>query len=169
MGKWHIQPLRVRYQETDAMGVVYHANYLTWFEIGRTELIRSLGYPYGRVEAEGLMLPLTDLDSSFRMPARYDDAVVICTCVESYTPMRLAFRYEIRRLASEPDMPLPAPSIGIEASRDGEGLPGELLATGGTRHVWVDRSFRPVRLDRRLPELYEIIQTYGAESPKEEH
>ncbi|QJC52998.1 acyl-CoA thioesterase [Paenibacillus albicereus] len=159
--EWMLYPLRVRYQETDAMGVVYHANYLTWFEIGRTELIRSKGYAYGRIEQEGLMLPLTDLDSQFRQPARYDDAIVVCTRVESFTPMRVGFRYQIRRLASaSAEAALPALGEGtVRAAReDGEGLPGELLAGGGTRHVWVDRGFRPARLDRRLPELYELIR-----------
>ncbi|SDT28220.1 acyl-CoA thioester hydrolase [Paenibacillaceae bacterium GAS479] len=159
---WHVHPLRVRYQETDAMGVVYHANYMTWFEIGRTELIRSAGYSYGRIEEEGLMLPLTDLDSSFKLPARYDDAVAICTRVESYTPMRLAFRYQIRRLQANSEELLSELNTETKAAGNGEGLPGEMLASGGTRHVWVDRSFRPMRLDRRLPELYGLIQQYGA-------
>ncbi len=78
-GTWHAWPLRVRYQETDQMGVVYHMNYLNWFEIGRTEAIRALGIAYRDLEAEGLFLPLTDAQMVFKRAARYDDEVVVYT------------------------------------------------------------------------------------------
>ena len=79
--RWHQSQLRVRYEETDQMGVVYHANYLTWFEIGRTELIRALGYPYRKIEEKGLLLPVTEADLKFRKPAHYDDLIGIYTRV----------------------------------------------------------------------------------------
>jgi acyl-CoA thioester hydrolase len=160
---WHIHPIRVRYKETDAMGIVFHTNYMVWFEIGRTELIRSAGYPYRMIESQGLLLPVVDIDCSFHSPARYDDCIFICTRVESYTPMRLAFRTQIRRLASGPDEPLPGGFPLTEADASGEGLPGELLVSGGTRHVWVGRDFKPARLDRRLPELYALLRQYAGD------
>lgn len=124
--------LRVRYQETDQMGVVYHANYLNWFEVGRTELIRELGMPYQTLEARGLLLPVIEADLKFRSPARYDDLVTIDTKVIDATNLRIRFAYEIKR---------------------GE----ELLVSGGTHHVWLNRDWKPVRIDREAPDLYALL------------
>ncbi|UQZ83135.1 Acyl-CoA thioester hydrolase YbgC [Paenibacillus konkukensis] len=130
---WFEFTIRVRYQETDQMGVVYHANYLNWFEIGRTELIRSLGMPYQTIEECGLLLPVIDAELKFRQPAKYDDIVTIRTRVEEYTHLRMRFASEIRR---------------------GE----ELLVTGGTRHIWLNRDWKPTRIDKAAPELYKLLQ-----------
>ncbi|MGO4497886.1 acyl-CoA thioesterase [Paenibacillus sp. 2RAB27] len=138
--RWHQQQLRVRYQETDQMGVVYHANYLTWFEIGRTELIRSLGYPYRKIEEMGLLLPVTEADLKFKKPARYDDLVGIYTRVSQTSSVRLQFAYEIRRINDD--------------------LTAELLVTGTTGHVWVNPSWRPVRIEKEAPELWQLIAKY---------
>ncbi|MFN0220819.1 MULTISPECIES: acyl-CoA thioesterase [Paenibacillus] len=116
------------------MGVVYHANYLTWFEIGRTEMIRSLGMPYHALEDRGLLLPLTDAELKFRLPAKYDDWITIRVRVSAYSNLRLTFACEIKR---------------------GE----ELLVTGETKHVWVNRDWRPTRIDKEAPDLYELIRT----------
>ena len=67
------------------MGVIYHANYLTWFEIGRTEMIRELGYPYRKIEEQGLLLPVVDLDMQFIKPAYYDDRIRISTRITDFT------------------------------------------------------------------------------------
>ncbi|MBD3335211.1 MAG: YbgC/FadM family acyl-CoA thioesterase [Candidatus Eisenbacteria bacterium] len=88
-------PIRVRYAEVDQMGWVYHSHYLTWFEVGRTELIRNLGKPYRDIEAGGFLLPLTEATLRLRRPARYDDALVIRTTVASVATRRVVFRYEI--------------------------------------------------------------------------
>ncbi|MCP1306170.1 MULTISPECIES: acyl-CoA thioesterase [Paenibacillus] len=124
--------LRVRYQETDQMGVVYHANYLNWFEVGRTEMIRELGMPYQALETRGLLLPVIEADLKFRSPARYDDLVTIDTKVVELTSLRIRFAYEIKR---------------------GE----ELLVTGGTQHVWLNQDWKPVRIDREVPDLYALL------------
>ncbi|OXM84275.1 acyl-CoA thioesterase [Paenibacillus rigui] len=130
---WFEHTLRVRYQETDQMGVVYHANYLNWFEIGRTELIRSLGMPYQVIEAKGLLLPVIEAELKFRMPAKYDDLIAIRTRVEEYTNVRLHFSSEIVR---------------------GQ----EVLVSGGTKHVWLNRDWKPTRIDKMAPELYALLQ-----------
>ena len=141
---WYQHQLRVRYAETDQMGVVYHANYLNWFEIGRTELIRELGYPYSHIEAKGLLLPVVEADLKFKKPARYDDLVTINTRVLETTSVRLHFAYEIRKMNEEK---------AVES--------GELLVTGTTRHVWVNPSWRPVRIEKEAPELWQLLSKYS--------
>lgn len=131
--RWFQHKLRVRYQETDQMGVVYHANYLNWFEIGRTELIRSLGYPYRAIEEKGLLLPVLEAELKFKSPAKYDDLITIYTRVVSFTHIRIEFASEIRRES------------------------GELLVSGGTRHVWVNPLWKPVRIDKEAPELFQLL------------
>nr|WP_241242877.1 thioesterase family protein [Paenibacillus whitsoniae] len=135
--KWHRHELRVRYAETDQMGVVYHANYLAWLEIGRTELIRDLGFPYRKVEEMGLLLPVTEANLVYKKPARYDDLVQVLTRVTQLSGVRLQFGYEIRHGESE-----------------------ELLVTGTTSHVWVNPSWRPVRIEREAPELWALLASY---------
>ncbi|MBO7748399.1 acyl-CoA thioesterase [Paenibacillus sp. MWE-103] len=147
--RWHLHPLRVRYQESDQMGVVFYGNYVTWFEIGRTELVRSLGMPYSEIEKQGLLLPVVDLDCTYVSPARYDDQVLICTRIDALSPVRMAFRSEVRLIGEGESYPLfwdcPEP-------------PGKLLVKGGTRHVWVNRDWRPARLDKALPGIYAMLE-----------
>lgn len=150
-GKWFVHPLRVRYQETDQMGVVFHGNYVTWFEIGRTEWVRSLGVTYGDIEEQGLLLPVIDLAVSYVLPAKYDDMVIICTRMKQLTPLRMEFESQARRV-TEAD-------FKAHTFATIEELPGELLVHGGTKHVWVNEQFNPVRLSKVMPELYKKLQT----------
>lgn len=113
--------LRVRYAETDAMGVAHHANYPVWFEVGRTDLMHRLGLPYAEVEARGYYLMLSGLQVEYRRAARYDDLLTLITRVGSVRSRTLTFSYELWR---------------------GE----ELLATGETRHIATDKTYRPARL-----------------------
>lgn len=151
--RWHQHQLRVRYEETDQMGVVYHANYLTWFEIGRTELIRGLGYPYRRIEDMGLLLPVVEAEVKFKKPARYDDLVIIHTRVIEMSSVRLHFAYEIRKISEE----MTALTEGSTAEPT-----GELLVTGTTRHVWVNPSWKPVRIEKEAPELWQLLSKYSS-------
>jgi acyl-CoA thioester hydrolase len=124
----HETRLRVRYAETDQMGVVYHANYLVWMEIGRVEYVRSCGFNYKDLEAlEGILLSVVDVQCRYLYPARYDDEIVVRTEMVRSNPRMVEFGYEIRR--AEPD---------------------RLLASGSTRHIWLNRDMRP----SRLPEKY---------------
>lgn len=129
---WHSHTLRVRYQETDQMGVVYHANYLNWFEIGRTEWVRQKGIAYRDFESKGLFLPVIDLAASYHQPAYYDDIVTVNTRLKEFSPVKLKFEVEIRREET-------------------------LLVSGWTRHVWIGSGFRPVRLDKAAPEWYKLL------------
>ncbi len=123
--------LRVRYPETDAMGVVHHTHYLVWFEIGRTELMREAGYPYTRMEAEGIRFPVVEANCRYHRPARYDDRIRIESCLEEMSRITTRFTYRVER---EED--------------------GALLATGMTRHAATDATGTP----RRLP--LEIVAAF---------
>jgi acyl-CoA thioester hydrolase len=123
--------LRVRYAETDQMRVVYHANYLVWFEVGRTDLLRSLGWTYREMEAAGFGLPVLEASCAYHRPARYDDEIEIRTTGRLVSPVRLAFDYE--------------------AVRSGDGV---VTASGHTMHAAVTPEGRPCRLPDRVRELF---------------
>ncbi|MCX6015003.1 MAG: thioesterase family protein [Chloroflexales bacterium] len=89
----HTSTLRVRYAETDAMGVVHHAAYVPWLEVGRVNLLRAAGCPYSDIEARGLLVVLSDLQVRYRSPARFDDEVVIETQLTTLKSRQIAFRY----------------------------------------------------------------------------
>jgi acyl-CoA thioester hydrolase len=90
-------PIRVRYAETDQMGIVYHSNYLIWFEVGRTELFRELGLPYTAFEEQGLALAVVEASCRYRRPARYDDNLIIETRVEKFSSRKVIFTYQVFR------------------------------------------------------------------------
>src|SRR5438128_10502665 len=83
--------LRVRYAETDKMGVVYYANYLVWFEVGRADLLRSLGWSYREMELAGVSLPVIEAHCTYQRPARYDDEIDIRTTGRMLSPIRMEF------------------------------------------------------------------------------
>ena len=89
--------VRVRYAETDKMGVVYYANYFVWFEIGRTDLLRSLGWSYREMEDSGIALPVIEAECQYRQSAHYDDELEIDTKGTLLSAVRIAFDYEIVR------------------------------------------------------------------------
>jgi acyl-CoA thioester hydrolase len=119
--------VRVRYAETDKMGVVYYANYLVWFEVGRTDLLRESGWDYREMEKEGYALPVIEAHCAYREPATYDDVLEVRTTGTLLSPVRVQFVYEIVRAAD-----------------------AALLATGTTIHATLDRAGRPCRLPERV-------------------
>ena len=123
--------IRVRYAETDQMGVVYHGNYFTWFEVGRVELLRQVGWSYKTLEADGISLPVIEATCQYRHPARYDDELEIRTSGRMASPARVEFTYELVRLD---DL--------------------KVLATARTVHVPVNRDGRPCRLPVTLREIF---------------
>ena len=125
--------IRVRYEETDQMGVVYYGNYFTWFEVGRTELFRDLGIPYRSFEERGILLPVTEAECKYKSSAKYDDLVTIKTCISRLRPSKINFYYQI---------------ISQE---------GRVLAYGSTGHAFVDKTGRPVNLSKKDPELWKNI------------
>jgi acyl-CoA thioester hydrolase len=119
----HLTRTRVRYGETDQMGVVHHANYLHYFEIGRTEMIRDAGLVYAELEREGLRLPVVEVGARFLLPARYDDVLVVRTRVSEVTAVRIRFEYTVHR---EGDERLLAEGHTVLASVSPEGRPRRL-------------------------------------------
>lgn len=116
--------IRVRYAETDRMGLLHHANYLVYFEQGRVELLRSQGYSYRDVEDQGFFLVLTKVEVKYRRPVEFDDIVTLKTIVERTTSVRIDHRYEMFR-----DGMLVAEGSSTLACVDREGNPQALPAT----------------------------------------
>jgi acyl-CoA thioester hydrolase len=133
---------RVRYAETDQMGIVYYANYLVWFELGRVELLRSLGLAYSRLETDhGCILPVIEATCRYKSPARYDDEILIETRPALLRGSVLKFAYRILRKAPQGEEQTGQYQTGHEQT---------LLAEGETVHVVCDD-----QLNRKpLPEKY---------------
>jgi acyl-CoA thioester hydrolase len=120
--------VRVRYAETDQMGVVYYANYYVWMEIGRVELVRSLGVSYQAMEqTDGLLLSVVESQCRYVAPARYDDEIIVGTRIAEANSRLVTFEYDIRNA-----------------------LTNQALARGATRHMWLNKEFKPTK----LPDLY---------------
>ena len=122
-----VSRVRVRYAETDQMGVVYYANYFVWFEVGRTELLRSLGGTYKDLEAEGIFLPVIEASCTYAQASRYDDELDIRTTGRLLSPVRMEFQYEVVRLADQ-----------------------VTTATGRTVHAALNPRGRPCRLPEKV-------------------
>lgn len=114
---------RVRYSETDQMGIVYHANYLVWFEVGRSELFRELNLPYTQFEEQGLGLAVIEANCRYRKPSRYDDELVIITEIDHMSSRSARFSYRVYREET-------------------------LLAEGKTVHVFINKEGRPADVRR---------------------
>jgi acyl-CoA thioester hydrolase len=135
MSPAHTVSIRVRYAETDQMGVVYYANYFVWFEIGRVELMRSLGFDYREIEEQAqCFLPVVEANCRYKAPARYDDLLSLETRVLNQRTSMIRFGYRLlRELPSRTDEPVPV-----------------LLAEGETVHVVVDRAMQKTALPERF-------------------
>jgi acyl-CoA thioester hydrolase len=117
----HTYEIRVFYGDTDQMGVAYYANYLRWFEMARNEYLRAVGFPYRRIEAEGVRLPVVEAGCRYLMPARYDDWLQLEAWIESLGRVRVRFAYRVGR----GDDTL-ATGFTVHASVDAEGAPDRL-------------------------------------------
>lgn len=123
---------RVRYKETDQMGIAHHSNYIVWFEIGRTDLCRATGFSYRDIEARGLILVVTEITCRYRAPYRYDEEVVIRTSVAEAASRAMKFAYEL-----------------VDAAG------ARVHATGHSMHVWVDRETRrPTTADAEVMKAF---------------
>jgi len=123
--------VRVRYAETDRMGVVYYANYLVWFEVARADLLRALGWTYREMEESGVTLPVIEAHCEYRQPSRYDDEIEVRTRGRVLSPVRMQFDYEI--------------------VRRGDTM---IAAVGHTVHAALDTAGRPCRLPERVRQAF---------------
>ena len=131
MGRFLESRARVRYAETDQMGIAHHANYPVWFEIGRTDVCRAVGVSYREIEERGYLLVVSEIVCRYRSPFRYDDEVIIRTSIAEQGSRVMRFAYEL---------------VGTD---------GPVRATGASAHIWVDRqSRRPVRAPADLNDLF---------------
>ena len=132
---------KVRYAETDAQRVVYHGNYIVWFEVGRTEYCEAAGYPYPRMEAEGIFITVIEVQARYRRSVRYGDTVTVRTRMGEIKSRGVSFHYEV----SLPD--------------------GSLAAEGETQHLCLDRDGRPIRVPELARVAFAAYQATGLVSP----
>ncbi|MBV7274869.1 acyl-CoA thioesterase [Clostridiaceae bacterium UIB06] len=123
--------LKVRYVETDQMGIVHHSNYYPWFEVGRSDFIMESGITYSQMEEKGVLLPLVESYCKYNEGAKYEDDIIVKTFIESISPVKVIFNYDIIR------------------ERD-----GKLLAKGKTTHAFVDKNFKIVNLKKKYTDIW---------------
>jgi acyl-CoA thioester hydrolase len=127
--------IEVRYAETDQMGVVYHANYLVWMEVGRTTLIQDLGFNYAEMEKDGVISPVLDIQISYKKPLRYGEKAIVKTWIDEYDGLRVSYGYEILT------------------------MDGELAVTALSKHVCVKKeNFRPVIIRKLYPDWHNAYE-----------
>ncbi len=120
--------IRIPYADTDKMGVVYHANYLKYFEMGRTELMRQIGFTYDEMEKQGLYFPVVNAQCNYHAPAHYDDLITVETTISEIKNVTVTFSYKIK-------------------------YQDKVLVTGSTKHPLVNYAFKPTRIPQNLKEL----------------
>lgn len=123
----------VRYAETDKMGIVHHSVYPIWYEIARTNFIKSIGITYSELEKKGVMLPLVELTSKYILPANYEDELTIRIKIQKLTPARIIFGYEIYNKE-------------------------KLINTGTTTHAFVGKNLKPINLKKNMQDIYNKIE-----------
>ncbi len=133
---------RVNYYETDKMGVVHHSNYIRYFEEARTSFMEQVGYDYPRLEAEGIVSPVTAVSCTYKTPLRYGDTATVQVYLTGMTRVRCAFSYRVL---------------------DGQ---GKLAATGNSQHCFLDGAGRPVNIQRENPEFYNTFSGELEPEPK---
>ncbi len=132
----------VNYYETDKMGVVHHSNYIRYFEEARTAFMEQAGYPYERLEREGIMSPVIAVSCDYKKPVRYRETVAIDVHLVKMTKFRCAFRYEVRDAGS-----------------------GELRATGTSQHCYLDGQGGIVNMEKTNPAFLETFRAECEEEP----
>lgn len=145
MQKVHRYETRVRYKETDRMGVIHHSNYVVYFEMGRTEFMRDAGISYAGLESRGVFLAVTSLTLNYRNRGLYEDLIVVETWIESIGSVRITFGYNVRRKND-----------------------GVLLADGTTQLACVGSDFKPQRIPREVAEVAMSLCLGKDETPRSE-
>lgn len=129
-----------RYSETDQMGIIYHANYIVWFEIARTKLMDVMDFDYAEVEAKGFYFPVLRMEARYHRPALYGRPVTVSCAIPKYTGVRICYEYEVRDEETK-----------------------ELLVTGYSESGVTDQTMRVTNLARAYPEFDAVIRKYHEE------
>ena len=129
----HKHEFKVRYAEVDRMNIAYHSNYIVWFELGRTEFLRFLGYTYSQLEVDEIWLPVIEVGCKYKYPVTYDDTIVIETSIEELSRVKIKFKYNIR--------------IGEKISAEGFSI-----------HAFTNPKLKPIGLNRIRPDVYNRLQ-----------
>jgi len=124
--------IKVRYVETDQMGIVHHSNYYPWFEVGRTEFIKEIGMTYSDMEAQNVMLPLVESSCKYIIGAKYEEELTIQTWIEELTGAKIVFKYQVVR-----------------------DLDGKVIAKGSTIHAFVNKEFRVINLKKKNSDMWD--------------
>jgi len=124
--------IKVRYVETDQMGIVHHSNYYPWFEVGRTEFIKEIGMTYSDMEAQNVMLPLVESSCKYIIGAKYEDELTIQTWIEELTGAKIVFKYQVVR-----------------------DLDGKVIAKGSTTHAFVNKELRVMNLKKKNSDMWD--------------
>ncbi|NMB99889.1 MAG: acyl-CoA thioesterase [Thermoanaerobaculaceae bacterium] len=122
-----VSELRVRYVETDQMGIVHHSVYFHWMEVGRTDYLRKKGFPYSKMEESGIRMPLIEASAKYVSPAKYDDEILVITKLEEFSPIKFSFSYKIVRKSNS-----------------------KLIAEGITKHIAADCQNKPKRVPKEI-------------------
>lgn len=126
---------KVKYYETDKMAIVHHSNYIRWFEEARIDFLEKAGFPFEKMEAEGILMPVLEANCKYKHPSRFGDAVEIYTEITEFNGCRLTVRYKV---------------INVTAGR-------LLCAEGCSKHCITDTNMRPIRTQRSHPEIFKVF------------
>jgi len=132
-----------RYSETDQMGIIHHSNYVVWFEAGRTDFFKKLGFSYREIERRDVLLPLYEMSCKFKSPARYEDEIVIKTSLKVLTKVRIIFSYEVINCSD-----------------------GKILSMGETMHAWTNKALKPINAEITIPDVYSLLWQGSCNSNK---
>jgi acyl-CoA thioester hydrolase, YbgC/YbaW family len=128
--------IKVRYAETDQMGIVHHSNYLIWFEAGRTDFIKGSNISYTEMEQEGILIPLAESNCKYIVGAKYEDQLIIKTWVKELTPVKVEFNYSVIREVDQKE-----------------------IAKGSTLHVFVNKDFKIINLKKSNFLIFEKLKS----------
>lgn len=126
---------KAQYYETDQMGIIHHSNYIRWFEEARISLLEAIGYPYDRMEAEGILSPVLEVSCQYRSMVHFGDTVEITASVKSFNGIKLAIQYEVHDKST-----------------------GKLRTTGESSHCFLDKEGNLLSLKRSHPDIYQVLK-----------
>ncbi len=130
----HNEFIRPRYEETDQMGVIYHGNYITYFEQARSGFFRALGYSYSQLEAAGFWLPIIEVGCKYFAPAKYDEEIYVKTTISEFKGVRLSFKYDVYSVKDD-----------------------ELLVSGFTKHATTNKELKPISLKKKMADFHQLV------------